>query len=608
MQAKGICRALKKIEGIIEKQDFDKIKKQGQGEGMGIFNRICLWIVIGMLAAASIHWLRRRFSMQSPAKQEPMEQGEAERGRMEKGLRLAALLVLYCLIAIRSIGLGSIPGGFNQDGAMGAVDALALATYGTDRFGNWLPAHFQAWGFGQMSVLLSYLTVPFIWLWGLNAVTARLPMLLASIAGAGALYGLVRDMAGRRAGILTLLCVAISPWHFMQSRWALDCNLFPHMFILGLFFLNKGLQKQRYLYLSMVFFALCMYAYGVSFYMVPIFLLISCIVLLITRRVNWRQVLLAILIYFGLSWPIYGTMLINFMGWETVSLPFTTMAYFPDSIRSNDIVFFTEQPFKQLQSNAKTLWQQVFLQKPDLIWNAIDDFGTVYLCSMPLVLAGAGITAFYAVKGEKSGRIPYILLLIYWGASLLTGLFINNVNINRINIIFYCHIAFAGIAVYTVVKEWKQLAAGLALTYGLLAILFFHRYFTDWADEMENQFFADFIEAVEYAGELEGDYYYISPDSQFDGSWYVSQILTMFALRMDAEYFQGKTDVFRGAEISYVDRYHFSNAEGDLIQDNCNIVYVVRADRISEYDPARFARKQFGNYYVVVPWAYARWG
>ncbi|MBO5282466.1 MAG: glycosyltransferase family 39 protein, partial [Lachnospiraceae bacterium] len=389
---------------------------------MSIFNQICLWIVIGITAAAAIHWLRRRYPAQGPAKQErreqePGERGEAERGKTEKGLYPAALLILYGLIAIRSIGLGSIPGGFNQDGAMGAVDALALATYGTDRFGNWLPAHFRAWGFGQMSVLLSYLTVPFIRLWGLNAVTARLPMLLASIAGAGALYGLIRDMAGRRAAVITLLCVAVCPWHFMQSRWALDCNLFPHMFILGLFFLNKGLRKQRYLYLSMVFFALCMYAYGVSFYMVPVFLLVSCIVLLITHRVNGKQVLLAAVVYFGLSWPIYGTMLINFMGWETVCLPFTTMAYFPDSIRSNDIIFFSEQPFRQLLDNAVTLWRQVFLQRPDLIWNAIDDFGTVYLCSMPLVLAGAGITVLHAVREEKERRMPYILLLIYWGTS-----------------------------------------------------------------------------------------------------------------------------------------------------------------------------------------------
>lgn len=558
---------------------------------MDILNGICLWIVIGSMAAAGVHCLKRL-------------RGGAERVESAPGggWRLALPLILYGAVAIRSIGFGSIPGGFNQDGAMGAVDALALATYGTDRFGNWLPAHFQAWGYGQMSVLLSYMSVPFIKLWGLNSVTARLPMLLASVAGAWALYGLVRDIFGSRAGTLTLLCVAIAPWHFMQSRWALDCNMFPHMFILGLFFLNKGLQKSRCLYVSMVFFALCMYAYGVSFYMVPVFLLAACILLLWRRKVTWRQALLAVAVYAGLSWPIYGTMLINFMGWETVRLPFTTMAYFPDSMRSSDIIFFSQQPLTQLLYNARTLWRQVFLQKPDLLWNAIDDFGTLYLCSMPLVLAGAGITVFHAVKGEKSRRIPCALLLVYWVCALMTGLFINYVNINRINIIFYCHIAFAGIAVHTILREWRRLAAGFAAVYGLLLVLFLNQYFTDWAEQIETRFFADFIDAVEYAGELEADYYYITPDSQSDGSWWVSQIMTMYALKMDAEYFQGKTNVFRGAEISYEDRYHFSNAQGDLIQDNANIVYVVRADRIGDYDPERFARRQFGNYYVVVPW------
>ena len=313
---------------------------------------------------------------------------------------------------------------------------------------------------------------------------------------------------------------------------------------------------------------------------------------------------MAAAVYFGLAWPIYGTMLINFMGWETVSLPFTTMAYFPDNKRSSDIIFFTQQPLKQLQANAEALWKQVFLQKPDRIWNAIDDFGTLYQCSMPLVLAGAGIVVYHAIKGGKSRRIPCVLLLVYWVTSIMTGLFINYVNINRINIIFYCHIAFAGIAVYTIIEEWRDLAAGMATVYGLLLILFLGQYFTDWAEQMETYFFADFIDAVEYAGELEADYYYITPDSQYDGSWWVSQILTMYALKMDAEYFQGKTDVFRGEEISYMDRYHFSNASGELIQDNADIVYVVRADRIGDYDPGRFAQKQFGNYYVVVPWQF----
>lgn len=568
---------------------------------MEILNQICLWLIVGLLVIGGAHRLKgRRLGVRQDTEKSGGQYSD------EKRLRLAEWIIWCVLIVIRSIGFGSIPGGFNPDGAMGAIDALALATYGTDHYGNWLPAHFQAWGFGQMSVLLSYLTVPFIWLWGLNNVTARLPMLLTSIAGAWALYRLVRENLGRRAGVVALLSVAIAPWHFMQSRWALDCNMFPHMFILGLFFLNKGMRKSRYLYLSMVFFALCMYAYGVAFYMVPVFLSVSCVLLLWHRKVNWKQALAAVAVYFGLSWPIYGTMLINFMGWKTIVLPFTTMAFFPNSVRTGDMIFFSEQPLVQLGTNALALWKRVFLQSQDLPWNSLDDFGTVYLCSMPLVLAGAGITIYRTVRGKADRQIFYILLLIYWGSSLLVGFFVNEVNVNRINIIFYCHIIFTVIAIHAVVKEWRRLWIGFVAVYALLSVLFLYQYFTDWPERIEDVFCGDFLNAVEYAGELEADYYYIAQGGPYDYYPWVSQILVMYAVKMDAEYFQGKTNVFRGAEISYTERYHFNALESDQVRDDTRIVYVIRVERVDDYAPDRFARRQFGEYYVVTPWKYAK--
>ena len=51
-------------------------------------------------------------------------------------LTLWGLIGLFTLL--RLYRFGSVPGGFNQDGAMAAVDALALANHGTDRFGTCL--------------------------------------------------------------------------------------------------------------------------------------------------------------------------------------------------------------------------------------------------------------------------------------------------------------------------------------------------------------------------------------------------------------------------------------------------------------------------------------
>ena len=152
---------------------------------------------------------------------------------------------------------------------MAAVDAKALADYGTDHYGMSLPVHLTAWGYGQMSALLSYLMVPFIKLMGLNAVSARLPQLIISLLGLAALYLFSRDAFGKKAALVVFAFGSIAPWHILQSRWALDCNLYPHFFLFGVYFLNRSLEARRrkpLLCISMAMFGLCMYCYGVSIY------------------------------------------------------------------------------------------------------------------------------------------------------------------------------------------------------------------------------------------------------------------------------------------------------------------------------------------------------
>lgn len=511
-------------------------------------------------------------------------------------------MLLTAFVVIRLIGLGAIPAGINQDEAMGAVDALALSMYGTDRFGTFMPAHFTAWGYGQMSVLLSYLMVPFIKLFGFTTFSVRLPILLISLGGAAAVYFFVKNTFDSRVALITFVFLAINPWHFMQGRWSLDCNAFPHMFIIGFCLLSKGLEKTKYLYISMIFFALCMYSYGVSFYMVPIFLLAACICLIAAKKVAIRQAFFSALIYFGISFPIYGTMLINFMGWKTVRLPFVTMPYFENSIRSNDILFFSENILSQLEINIRSFLRTAYIQTPDLIWNAIDDFGTMYKCSLPLIIIGIGIAIQTAVKGRDERRKTLCrLLVIYWACCIITGCCINSVNVNRINIIYYTHIIFAGMGIYYIVKKWK-LAVGIVIGIFILqGTLFFNRYFTVWADQMEGYFYSDFMEAVEFAGQQQCDYYYITPDTQYDGSAMVSEILTQYALKMDAKYYQGKTSVLWGRELSYNERFHFQNLPFDNLNNWDNIIYVIKTENIRYYNLDAFKIKLFGDYSVAVP-------
>lgn len=516
----------------------------------------------------------------------------------------AARIILIVLIAVftllRIYKFGEIPGGAFQDGAMAAVDGKALANYGTDRFGTRLPAYFWAWDYAQMNVLMSYLMIPFIKLFGLNAVTMRLPILIVSILGLGAVYLITRKLLSFDGALVATLFAAIDPWHFMESRWALESNMFPHMFILGFVCLIYGIKKRPFIYFSMVFFALCMYSYAVSFFMVPVFLLAAAIVLVRSKLVKIRHVLLSGILYFLLAFPIYFTMFINVAGLETVSLPFVTMQYFTNSVRANDLLVYSDSPLKQLIANIRSVIDVVLLQKQDhRLWNSIADFGTIYLCSIPVALLGFFICLRKAIREKDAEKkVPFVLLIIYVACSLFMGVFIDAVNVNRINVIFYSSIIFIGVGSYYLITLKKISTYIVSAVYGVLSVVFVSYYFTVWPLQIRNWFYADFLEALDYADTIDFDRCYITPDTQYDGSVDVSEILTLYELDIDISYFQGKTNVFDNREIPYKERYIYSNPASKKPVPEKNTVYIIKSEASPAYDFSGWTVKEFGRFSV----------
>jgi hypothetical protein len=273
------------------------------------------------------------------------------------------------------------------------------------------------------------------------------------------------------------------------------------------------------------------------------------------------------------------------------------MPYFPDSIRSSDLIFSSAQPLRQLAENARVLWQVGFAQGADLPWNAIDGFGTIYRCSWPLLVLGLGLSIGRAVKAEDAGkRLGYGLLLCFWLCALATGLCVNGVNINRLNILFYAHVLFLVIAMEALLRFRRITAIPLLGCYLLCAALFFHSYFGPWAERMNGVFYRDFLTAVETAGERDFDTLVITPDVQFAGSRQVSEILTLFALDVDAEYYRGETD----DPIPYRERFSYRNLTSqDLAFPTPGSCWVLRTDSLPPVLPDGWTLESFGDYSIL---------
>lgn len=560
-----------------------------------IINKITTGLGVMLLGMAVYYWQHRDKTVTAGS-----ASGDARGNDTKSRVDWIVFAVLMLLaFAVRVWQFGSVPGGMNQDGAMAAVDAKALAEYGTDRYGMWMPVHFTAWGYGQMSVLLSYLMVPFIKLFGLSAVTARLPMLIVSMCGIAALYFVFKRLFGVRAAQIVLIFAVLNPWHYMQSRWALDCNMFPHMFLFGILFMMKGVaEKKRWLYISMIFYALCMYSYGISFYTVPVFLLAICIYMLVKKVIGWKEALISAGVYILVSWPIYLTMAINTLGMETIETPLFTIPYFPDSVRSQDILFFADDKLGQLGQNIKSM-VSVFLEGDSLPWNTIVGFGTIFMCFLPFVFAGI-YYAVHCIRETKDNvkKTGYISLLFFFGTGIVAGLITANVNVNRINIIVYPMILFASLGIYFVYVSRRKLAYIIAPVYLLLGCLFLHSYFTDFKENIRYYFMDGFIQSVQDLEDSGCQIYCITPDSQYQGSRNVSEILTLFALQLDAEYYQGEE---KAGVVPYKEKFYYYNASQIERNPEQSIAYVISNNELGLFSETDYQITTHDNFSSVIP-------
>lgn len=478
--------------------------------------------------------------------------------------KLLLILIIAAAVFIRVWQFGSVPGGINQDEAMAAVDGYALGAYGTDRYGMLLPVHLTAWGYGQMSSLLSYMIAPLTWIFGLNVWSARLPLLIVSLISLYVIYMFAFRCTNANFALIALFLTAISPWHIMQSRWSLDCNLFPHFLLFASYCLYLGISKNnKFLYLSMFLFGLSMYCYGIAIYTVPLLLIVLALYFLAKKFITIKQLFICVFIYLLIGGPFILCMIINFFKLKTISLPFMTIPYFEHSIRSNDILFFSENFFKQLLANFKSAFDLTILQKADSMpWNSISGYGIVYPISIPFVLIG--IILLLKNASTNKGLFIITMLLI---TAVFEGLITNNVNINRFNIMWYPIIICASLGVYFCTKKFKS--SGIIIFIILLISFgFFSKiYFTTHNDKISHCFMQGFGKVMTYAKEeLQAEKYVVTDHVQLPGTRDVTEILIQYYHSIPADFYQSDT---------FNETYNIVSYPYDIIYPQEGTVYIV---------------------------------
>ena len=367
---------------------------------------------------------------------------------------------------MRFIALDKFPIGLNCDEASLSYDAYSILETLSDRNGTFLPVYLLAWGSGQ-SALLTYISIPFIAVFGLNIWATRLPMAIISSISLVVFYKIMkrvllsietnrlnddnvaykntdelRQYKYRQIVLLfAVLFFALNPWHIMKSRWALDCNLFPDFVLFGAYFLIKffdsnGVGKTKDLVLAFIMLSISAYSYSSAYLGLAVFCILIYVYGIKTKKISIKQILLTIFVTLFITWPLILFVIINFFDLNEIRLVFMTIPKLRVNRMAEESIFGSGNVLISLLTNIFRTIKLYIFQYDKIYWNGIRGIGMYYLFSFPMFIIG--------VIWSRINRHVVVddIFFIWLISAFILNLFFKDININRANFIIIPFIYF----------------------------------------------------------------------------------------------------------------------------------------------------------------------
>lgn len=194
------------------------------------------------------------------------------------------LLIFFGGIFLRFYNLTSIPAGFGRDEAYLGYNAYSILTTGKDMNGHLFPVFIESFLYTPAGY--SYLSVPFIKLFGLSVFSVRFASALCGALSIPVLYyfvklllslAVVKKIKAHQVELISLasaISLALLPWHINLSRTASVSTVVTILILLGGIFFLKAMQSKRTIYIVVAhfLFGLSLLFYIAPFSFIPFFL------------------------------------------------------------------------------------------------------------------------------------------------------------------------------------------------------------------------------------------------------------------------------------------------------------------------------------------------
>jgi 4-amino-4-deoxy-L-arabinose transferase-like glycosyltransferase len=506
-------------------------------------------------------------------------------------LLLASVLLLGLLA--RTWEYRGLPPGLNSDEASIGVEAWNLYHYGVDRNGISFPVHFIAWGSGQ-NALYGYLLVPFVGLLGLKPAVVRLPMLISGILSLPLMYAVGMSLWGRRGGLLATFALAVSPWHILLSRWGLESNILPFVFLLGFACLLRTRSGNGWFIAACVLFGLCLYAYGTAYAVVPVFMLCALTILFKNRVVRARVLWAGLLSFSVVATPILLMLIVNTFRFPELTVGPFTIPRFPVEARYEAATIFgTPELLATVLVNLMTAARLLVTETDGLAYNVVEPYGVFYRLSLPL--AALGILLMIRAASQK----PSLETQLLWGwlAAACSVSIFQSVNINRFNIVYPALLLCCAYALIWLESRGRGALPGALVLLSLAFAGFTAAYHGDSYRRLaEWKFNAGLLPALGLANSLQTERVCVTDKVT------MPYIFALFSAPTDSAVFIETVEYMQPPEplrrVTAFGRYTFGT-------HNCSggesVTYVLAADEIPPRLGNRFQYAFFDNFVVYYP-------
>lgn len=178
---------------------------------------------------------------------------------------------------LRFYKLGVVPAGLHRDEAFLGYNAYSILKTGRDMSSRFLPLHFESFLYSPAGY--SYLSIPFITLFGLSPYSVRFASALFGSLTVLMIYFLVRNLFisfphASRISLVASFLLAISPWHINLSRTATENTIVVFFVVAGVTLYLMWVHNGKFLFLMGAFgaFFVTLFIYQAARSFLPLFL------------------------------------------------------------------------------------------------------------------------------------------------------------------------------------------------------------------------------------------------------------------------------------------------------------------------------------------------